>query len=102
SPRRIATWPEVPTMAELGYPNFDYNGFVGLAAPLKTPPEIIAFLNRHLNEVIHSEFFRKRMEDLGMTVPAQNTPDYLAAVMRRETARQKVLAELSTLQAPQR
>ena len=101
SPQRIATWPDVPTMAELGYPNFDYNGFVGLAAPLKTPPAVIAFLNKHLNEVIQSDAFRSRMAALGMTVPAENTPDYLVGVMRRATARQAALAPLSGL-APQR
>src|SRR6202049_1487248 len=37
SPQRIATWPEVPTTQALGFPNFDYGGFVGLAAPAKTP-----------------------------------------------------------------
>src|SRR5271167_1918408 len=35
SPQRIATWSEVPTMQELGFPNFDYGGFVGLAAPAR-------------------------------------------------------------------
>ena len=96
SPKRIATWPEVPTMAELGFPNFDYGGFVGLAVPAKTPAPIIAFLNKQLNEVIYSEDFRKRMEALGMTVPAaKNTPEYLADYMRRETARQRGLAALT-------
>ena len=77
SPQRIATWPEVPTMQELGFPNFDYTGFVGLAAPAKTPPAIVAYLNKQLNEVVQSEAFRSRMAALGMTVPAlaQNTPD---------------------------
>ena len=42
SPHRIAAWPDVPTMEELGYPNFDHRGFVGLAAPAKTPTPIIA------------------------------------------------------------
>jgi tripartite-type tricarboxylate transporter receptor subunit TctC len=94
--KRIATWPEVPTMAELGFPNFDYGGFVGLAAPAKTPAPVIAFLNKQINEVIHSDDFRKRMEALGMTVPAEkNTPEYLANYMRRETARQRDLAELT-------
>ena len=37
SPQRIAGWPEIPTMAELGFPGFDHRGFVGLAAPAKTP-----------------------------------------------------------------
>jgi tripartite-type tricarboxylate transporter receptor subunit TctC len=94
--KRIATWPEVPTMAELGFPNFDYGGFVGLAAPAKTPAPVIAFLNKELNAVIHSDDFKKRMEALGMTVPAaDNTPAYLADYMRRETARQRDLAALT-------
>ncbi len=104
SPSRIATWSDVPTMDELGYPNFDHRGFVGLAAPAKTPAPIIAYLNKQLNEVVQSEAFRKRMEALGMTVPADNTPEELAAFMRRETARQEALAKLTGHQpmAPQR
>jgi len=96
SAKRIATWPEVATMAELGFPNFDYSGFVGLAAPAKTPAPIIAFLNKELNAVIHSAEFSKRMEALGMTVPAAaNTPEYLADYMRKETVRQRDLAALT-------
>jgi tripartite-type tricarboxylate transporter receptor subunit TctC len=95
SPRRIADWPDVPTMEELGYPNFDHRGFVGLAAPARTPAPVIAFLNKHLNEVVQSEAFRQRMDALGMTVPADITPEKLAEFMRRETARQGELAKLS-------
>jgi tripartite-type tricarboxylate transporter receptor subunit TctC len=95
SPHRIATWPDVPTMEELGYPNFDHRGFVGLAAPAKTPATIVAFLNKHLNEIVQTEAFRQRMEVLGMTVPADNTPEKLADYMRRETERQGALAKLS-------
>jgi tripartite-type tricarboxylate transporter receptor subunit TctC len=95
SPHRIASWPDVPTMEELGYPNFDHRGFVGLAAPAKTPAPIVAFLNKHLNEVVQTEAFRQRMDALGMTVPADITPEKLAEFMRRETARQGELAKLS-------
>ena len=95
SPERIATWPEVPTMAELGYPNFDYRGFVGLAAPGKTPAPIVAYLNKALNDVVQSPEFRSRMAALGMTVPAENTPEGLADYMRRETKRQAELAALT-------
>ncbi len=104
SAHRIASWPDVPTMEELGYPNFDHRGFVGLAAPAKTPAAIIAFLNKQLNDVVQSQPFRQRMEALGMTVPADNTPERLAEFMRRETERQGVLAKLSGHQptAPQR
>jgi tripartite-type tricarboxylate transporter receptor subunit TctC len=94
-PQRIATWSEVPTMQELGFPNFDYSGFVGLAAPAKTPAAIIAYLNRELNDIVQSQEFRSRMEALGMSVPAENTPERLAEYMRRETARQGELAALT-------
>src|SRR5580704_9440050 len=94
-PQRIVTWSEVPTMQELGFPNFDYRGFVGLAAPAKTARPIIAYLNKQLNDVVQSEEFRSRMEALGMSVPAENTPEHLAEYMRRETARQATLAALT-------
>jgi tripartite-type tricarboxylate transporter receptor subunit TctC len=95
SPSRITAWSEVPTMDELGYPNFDHRGFVGLAAPTKTPAPIVAYLNKQLNEIVQSETFRTRMEALGMTVPADNTPEKLAEFLRRETDRQWALAKLS-------
>lgn len=94
-PQRIATWPEVPTMQELGFPNFDYSGFVGLAAPAKTPAPIIAYLNKALNDVVQSQDFKSRMAALGMTVPTENTPEGLADYMRRETKRQGELAALT-------
>jgi tripartite-type tricarboxylate transporter receptor subunit TctC len=95
SAQRIASWADVPTMQELGFPNFGYSGFVGLAAPLKTSPAIIAYLNKELNAVVQSQPFRERMEALGMTVPADNTPEKLADLLRRETVRQAALAKLS-------
>ena len=94
-PQRIATWSDVPTMQELGFPNFDYDGFVGLAAPAKTPQPIVTYLNKQLNGVVQSKEFRSRMEALGMTVPAENTPEHLADYMRRETIRQASLAALT-------
>jgi tripartite-type tricarboxylate transporter receptor subunit TctC len=91
-------------MEELGYKNFDHRGFVGLAAPAKTPKPVIAFLNKHLNDVIQTETFKSRMAALGMTVPADNTPEKFDAFMRAQTARQAAFAKLSghTPMAPQR
>jgi tripartite-type tricarboxylate transporter receptor subunit TctC len=95
SAQRMASWPEIPTMGELGFPGFDHRGFVGLAAPGKTPASVVAFLNRHLNEAISSAGFRRRMEPLGMTIPSDNTPEKFAEFMRRENTRQAELAKLS-------
>ena len=95
SPKRLANWPEIPTMEELGYPGFYHAGFVGLAAPAKTPASVIAFLNKQLNEAIHSESFKKRIEPLGTTVPEINRPETFSAFMQREIARQAELAKLT-------
>jgi tripartite-type tricarboxylate transporter receptor subunit TctC len=97
-PQRIATWSEVPTMQELGFPDFDYSGFVGLAAPARTPEPVIAYLNKALNDVMQSEAFRSRMAALGMTVPADNTPERLTEYMRRESKHQGELAALTGIQ----
>jgi tripartite-type tricarboxylate transporter receptor subunit TctC len=95
SPQRMASWPEIPTMAELGFPGFDHRGFVGLAAPAKTPATIVSLLNKHLNDAINSASFRRRVEPMGVTIPADNTPEKFAEFMRRELARQAELAKLS-------
>jgi tripartite-type tricarboxylate transporter receptor subunit TctC len=95
SPHRIASWTEIPTMEELGYPGFHHAGFVGLAAPPNTPRPIIEYLNRELNEVIHSSSFKSKIEPLGMTVPAINTPETFTAFMHKELERQRELAKLS-------
>jgi tripartite-type tricarboxylate transporter receptor subunit TctC len=95
--KRIPAWPDVPTMQELGFDNFNHSGFVGLAGPAKLPPEIVAFLNKALNEAIHADAFKTRMEALGMTIPEakSNTPETFLAFMRSETARQAELAKLT-------
>lgn len=95
SPQRIASWPDIPTMSELGFAGFDHRGFVGLAAPAHTPAAIIAILNKALNDAIHASAFRERMELLGMSVPTDNTPETFTAFMGRENIRQAELAKLS-------
>lgn len=95
SPQRMASWPEIATMGEQGFADFDHRGFVGLAAPGKTPASIVNVLNKHLNDSIKSESFRRRIEPLGMTVPTDNTPETFATYMRKEIARQAALAKLS-------
>lgn len=43
--QRLATLPDIPTIAESGLPGFDINSWFGLFAPANTPPEVIARLN---------------------------------------------------------
>ncbi|MDB5728149.1 MAG: tripartite tricarboxylate transporter substrate binding protein, partial [Noviherbaspirillum sp.] len=50
-PERIAQLPNVPTAAERGYPEVDATGWFGIAAPAKTPPEIINRINEAVSRV---------------------------------------------------
>jgi len=73
--KRMEAWPDAPTLLELGF-KIDTRGFVGLGAPAKTPKPIVAYLNKHLNEVLQTDAFKKPMAELGMAPPpaADNTP----------------------------
>jgi tripartite-type tricarboxylate transporter receptor subunit TctC len=101
SSQRLAAWPDVPTFIEQGY-KLDQRGFVGLAAPAKTPKPVIEYLNKHLNEVVQTEQFKKQMAELGMTVPpaGDNTPEKFDAFMRQEIVRQGAYADLSGQRIP--
>jgi tripartite-type tricarboxylate transporter receptor subunit TctC len=101
SAKRAAYMPDIPTMTELGFKNFVHSAFVGLAAPRNTPPQVIAVLNRYLNETVNSPSFQKRIEQFGMVAPSQpNTPDTFAKFLSIETAFQAELAKLSRPSQP--
>jgi tripartite-type tricarboxylate transporter receptor subunit TctC len=51
---RSPALPDVPTVAEQGYPNFEAVAWIGLLAPAKTPPEIVAKLNADVKKVLES------------------------------------------------
>ncbi len=74
-----------------------------MSAPAKTPKPIIEFLNKKLNEVVQSDLFKSRMAELGMSVPADNTPEKYDAYMRQEIIKQGEVAKLTgqALPAPE-
>jgi tripartite-type tricarboxylate transporter receptor subunit TctC len=93
SAQRSPAWPQLPTMIEAGFPGFDINGFVGLAAPAKTPPQVVALLNRELNAVVHEKSFRDQFAKDGMQPRANNSPAEFAAYMKAEIEKNRKLAE---------
>jgi tripartite-type tricarboxylate transporter receptor subunit TctC len=69
---RAAEFPNVPTLAELGYKNFDLIVWVGVAAPAKTPDAVVQRLNQEVAAILREPDVVKRFESLGMHV-APNT-----------------------------
>jgi tripartite-type tricarboxylate transporter receptor subunit TctC len=79
--KRSPSLPEVPTVAESGYPGFDASLWLALMAPAGTPPPIIERLNRELNELIALADTRAAFDKAG-TEPLTGTPADLAALIR--------------------
>jgi tripartite-type tricarboxylate transporter receptor subunit TctC len=63
--KRAAVVPDVPTYAEQGYPGFTAASWVGVFAPAKTDPKIVATLNAAVVDVIKSEAVEKRLTAIG-------------------------------------
>jgi tripartite-type tricarboxylate transporter receptor subunit TctC len=75
--------PDVPTVAET-VPGYEASALFGMGAPKKTPPEIIAKLNREINAVLADPEVRKRLVELGGE-PLITTPEDFGAMIAAET-----------------
>src|SRR4029077_15794793 len=67
SDKRDALLPDVPTLAEQGYPNTDASNWYALLAPAKTPPALIAKLNKALNDALDDPQVHDKMVKSGAT-----------------------------------
>ncbi|KQM68481.1 tripartite tricarboxylate transporter substrate binding protein [Xylophilus sp. Leaf220] len=83
---RAAGLPDVPTVAESGAPGFQVASWNALAAPAKTPPEVVARLNKEANAALASPEVRKRLQDLGVE-PKGSTPQQQAQLLDAEIKR---------------
>jgi tripartite-type tricarboxylate transporter receptor subunit TctC len=63
--KRISVLPDVPTVAELGYPMMELEGWNGVFAPAKTPKEIIDRLNREIIAAVKNPELAARLNDMG-------------------------------------
>jgi tripartite-type tricarboxylate transporter receptor subunit TctC len=84
SEKRFALLPDVPTVAEQGFPGFDSWGWNGVVAPAGTPREIVVRLNRVLNDALLEA---KAMLAASQIEVAGGSPEEFGALMRREAGR---------------
>ncbi|MPZ37277.1 MAG: hypothetical protein GEU95_04310 [Rhizobiales bacterium] len=86
SKKRASSLPEVPTIAEAGFPGMDGDGWVGALAPAGTSKEIVALLNKQINEIMAVPEVKEKLVGLGLD-PIGGTPKDFAGVMRTEGER---------------
>ncbi|HEY3077947.1 MAG TPA: tripartite tricarboxylate transporter substrate binding protein, partial [Burkholderiales bacterium] len=98
SVKRSAAAPDLPTMIESGYPDFEAVPWFGLMAPAGTPPAIIDRLHRETVKVLALPEVRKRLNDLGLDV-IPGTPAEFAAAIEREIPRWAGVIRLAGIKA---
>jgi tripartite-type tricarboxylate transporter receptor subunit TctC len=95
---RLEALPEVPTMAESGYPDVECNARLGLAAPAGTPKEIIALLNREIEIMITLPDVKERLAELGFD-PVANTPEESDRIIRGDSAKWAAIIRQAQIKA---
>lgn len=86
SPKRSPALPEIPTVAELGYPGFEVALWFGVFAPAGTAKPIIDRLNRELVAIVATPDFKAAMEKNGADATS-NTPEQFANLIRTEVSK---------------
>ncbi len=83
SPKRTKFLPNVPTIAELGYPGYQANNWYSFVAPPKTSPELIKKLNSALVATLKDPVTIEKLHKVAVE-PAPSTPEELAAYTKSE------------------
>jgi tripartite-type tricarboxylate transporter receptor subunit TctC len=86
SVKRSRSMPDVPTVAERGYPGFEAGSWFGFFAPKGTPAEVIATLNKAVNEIIAVPAMEAALIKEGAD-PVGGTPAQFAAFTQRESGK---------------
>jgi tripartite-type tricarboxylate transporter receptor subunit TctC len=85
TPKRIDALPDVPTIAEAGFPDGESNFWVAMLAPAKTPRDIVTKLNAEVNRALQSPEVKERLAKLGtesMAMTPEQLDKFLAAEYR--------------------
>jgi tripartite-type tricarboxylate transporter receptor subunit TctC len=83
---RSSSLPDVPTVAESGYPGFEASGWLGLLFPAKTPGAIVERMHKEIVAVLNLPEARKQLEDVGLD-PAPSSPEAFRAYIKAEHAK---------------
>ena len=80
SARRSTLVPELPTVAESGYPGFECIGWFGVVAPAKTPRTIVELMHREITRALRDPDIERRLHDQGAEVVAGSSAAFAAYI----------------------
>lgn len=82
SAKRSDLFPNVPTLAELGYQGVEYDTWFGLYAPAGTPATVVAKLNQEVNKALAQESVRTRFRELGGEATPMTSAEFKAIAIK--------------------
>jgi len=83
---RASQLPDVPTLMQSGIANFDVSSWNALAAPAKTPKDVIARLNKEVQAAVNSPDVKKKLYDLNVEAKG-STPEQLSQLLQSDIKR---------------
>ena len=95
---RASAFPEIPTIAESGYPDYDLTSWWGIFAPAGTPPEIVAKIHRDTLAALQGADVKERFATLSVE-PGGGTSREFADYVRREIAKYDALVKRLNIKA---
>jgi len=98
SPRRLDILPDLPTVAESGYKDFEADQWYGMVAPAGTPKDIVAKLNAQINQALASPELKTRLNNEG-AIATPTTPEAFGQHIVREIARWKPVIQSGRVKA---
>jgi tripartite-type tricarboxylate transporter receptor subunit TctC len=98
TPKRAASLPDVPTVAESGVPGYEYIGWLGMFVPRATPRPVVDKLHADIARIVH-EADVKQLIVAGGTEPLGNTPDEFTAKLKSEIPRWTRIAREAGIKA---
>jgi len=96
SAKRSAALPDVPTIAESGYPGFESSGWLGFVFPAKTPKGIIERMHRETVAVLNLREVQAQLVDLGLD-PEPSSPEAFQALIKSDFARWEKVVQAAGL-----
>src|SRR4029078_12367850 len=78
--KRSGALPDVPSIAESGYPGFEASGWLGLAFPAKTPRAIVDRVQKETVAVLNMQEVRSQLEDLGLDAEPSDPAAFLPRI----------------------
>ena len=97
-PERSSSLPEVPTVAESGFPGFEMAQWQGLVAPAGTPGAVIARLHAELLRIMRSPGIIEKLASIGMDNSTSPTPESFTQFVQKETSRWPALFKAAGIQ----